>query len=385
MKLLLSLFSITLIIQLLFIPYAHAIENPLTVSNNRFGIHILFDSELEEAAKLVNSQGGDWGYVTIPIQVTDRDLDKWQNFMDKARELHLIPIIRLATELDYFNTKAWRIPNDADIIDFANFLNSLNWPVKNRYVIVFNETNRADEWGGAANPEEYAHTLKFTVETFKKAHPDFFIISGGFDNAAPQKPPEYMDQYIYMRQMQKAVPDIFQIVDGISSHSYPNPGFSQPPSVATTKSIASFTFERNLVKQLSGKELPVFITETGWTSDTISDDERAKYYSSALNSVWADEGIVAITPFLLKATGPFGKFSFISDSGQQTKQYQTIKDMPKIKGLPTFNAKDYTSEIKNVPPPQETRTYMSDIYTPKESKVSTKSVLTTAFKWIFKI
>lgn len=368
-----------------FVPLAAAIEDPLKVSNNRFGIHILFDAELDEAAKLVNSQGGDWGYVTIPIQVNDRDLEKWQNFMDKARDLHLIPIIRLATEIDYFNNKSWRKPTDADIVDFANFLNSLNWPVKNRYVIVFNETNRADEWGGSANPEEYAHILTFAVETFKKSHPDFFMISGGLDNAAPQKPPEYIDQYLYMKQMTLAVPDVFSAVDGISSHSYPNPGFSQPPSVNTTKSIASFTYERKLIKQLSGKELPVFITETGWTSETITDEQRAKYYDTALKSVWADAGIVAITPFLLKATGPFGKFSFITDAGEETKQYEKIQDMPKVKGLPTFNAKDFTSEIKNVPPPSETRTYVSGMHMEKESTVSTTSVLTSAFKWIFKI
>src|SRR5207237_665424 len=115
---------------------AFAIENPLAVPNNKIGIHILFDSELQQAAQLINSNGGDWGYITIPIQAGDRDLVKWQQFMNAAKQYHVIPILRLATEGDYFNTKVWSKPSPADIMDFANFLNSLTWPVKNRYVIV---------------------------------------------------------------------------------------------------------------------------------------------------------------------------------------------------------------------------------------------------------
>src|SRR3989344_5906297 len=82
----------------------YAIEDPRETPNNKFGIHILFISELDKAKELVNSAGGDWGYVTIPIQATDKDLEKWQKFMDSARENHIIPIIRIATENYYFET-----------------------------------------------------------------------------------------------------------------------------------------------------------------------------------------------------------------------------------------------------------------------------------------
>ena len=57
---------------------AEAVTNPLEVPNNKFGIHILNDSDLEDAANLVNSTGGDFGYVTLVIREDERNLERWQ-------------------------------------------------------------------------------------------------------------------------------------------------------------------------------------------------------------------------------------------------------------------------------------------------------------------
>lgn len=364
----------------------YAVENPLNTPNNKIGIHILFPAELEEAAKLVNSNGGDWGYITIPIQAGDRDLEKWQNFMDEAGRLHIIPIVRLATEGDYFNTKVWREPKEEDIIDFANFLNSLTWPTRNRYVIVFNEVNRGDEWGGVVKPDAYARLLSYATSVFKSKNLDFFIISAGLDNAAPNEGTKYMNQYDYMTKMNEAVPGIFNQVDGFSSHSYPNPAFSQPPTVETSKSIISFKFERDLVKRLGGKDLPIFITETGWTAESVDDAKRAEYYTQALESQWGDPGIVAITPFVLRAGGgPFTIFSFLRDDGSITRQYEAIQKYAKVKGLPTV-MQVASSEAKVKDRVLGTQ-IMKDFSNEKkpEKKISLSLALHSAFKWIFKI
>ncbi len=131
MKYILALIAVVFTFLILGKP-VFAVENPLRVANNKVGIHILFPTEIDKAAALVNSSGGDWGYVVIPIQSGDKDLKKWQAFMDEAKKRHVIPIIRLATEGDYFNTKVWRKPTPADVLDFANFLNSLTFPTKNK-------------------------------------------------------------------------------------------------------------------------------------------------------------------------------------------------------------------------------------------------------------
>lgn len=358
---------------------AFAIENPLVKPNNKFGIHILFPAEVGQAAQLVNSNGGDWGYVVIPIQAGDRDLVKWQAFMDSCKKNHVIPIIRVATEGDYFNTKVWRVPDASDILDFANFLNSLNWPVKNRYVIIFNEVNRADEFGGIVDPAGYAQLLSYAATVFKSKNQDFFVISAGMDNAAANTAIS-MNEYDYFTAMNQAVPGIFNQIDGIASHSYPNPGFSQPPTILNSESIDSFQFERSLIQNLSNKQLPVFITETGWPTNVVGDTVAAEYYKQAFSTVWSDQSIVTVAPFLLNATGgPFSSFSFLGNANARTPEYVAISSMPKVKGVPGSPPKVLSDEIVKLGKvPVENFSHVTNIVPKTQVSHSAK----TFFKWL---
>lgn len=329
---------LTLIFFFLYTHSASAIYDPLSRPNNKIGIHILFPSELDKAKELVNSSGGEWGYVTIPIQLGEKDIEKWQLFFDEARRLKIIPIVRLATHGDYFIQSSWKKPTEEDVLDFANFLDSLDWPVKNRYVIVFNEVNRADEWNGLASPGEYAALLSYAVDIFKSKNEDYFIISAGMDNAAITDGSGTYSQYDYFRQMDLAYPGIFDRIDGFSSHAYPNPAFSQPPEVSNEMSIASFIYESELINSLSTKRLPIFITETGWDQSILSDVTVGLYFIQALETTWDHPDIVAITPFLLNSgPGPFEKFSFLNKDGQENEVFKAIKNYRKEKGDPMLN------------------------------------------------
>lgn len=313
-----------------------AIVDPLVNSNNFYGIHILFVSELERAAKLVNSSGGDWGYVTIPIQITDRNLEKWQKFMDDCRRLHLIPILRLATEPHYKNTEYWRIPTEYDILDFANFLNSLNWPTKNRYVILFNEVNRYDEWQGKyPEPAYYADLVQYATEAFKRRSEDFFMILGGMDNAAPNDGARYINDFEYLRRMAVHNKEVFKKIDGFASHSYPNPNFAAPPS-GRAMSTATYRYEYNFITSVAGSKKFVFITETGWNNTALSNDTISSYFLYTFNNIWGVDAdkIVAVTPFLLESqNGMFDKFSFFKN-GLQMSYSKTIEEIGKVRGEP---------------------------------------------------
>jgi len=385
MKRLLIIFLITLFaVYFLFPESSFAIEDPLSLSNNKIGIHILFPQEINLAASLINSNGGDWGYVTIPIQAGDRDIIKWQKFMDDAKKLHVVPIIRLATDGDYFNTTVWRKPTKEDVLDFANFLNSLNWPVKNRYIVIFNEVNRSDEWEGNLDPKEYAGILSYSISTFKSLNADFFIISSGLDNAAPNSTGTFMNEYDYMRAMNDAVPEIFNLIDGLGSHSYPNPGFKQMPYILTSQSIDSFNFEKNLAFRLNGKNLPVFITETGWSRSALPENQIAEYFKYAFAYVWSDKNIVAVTSFLLQSgQGPFSQFSLMNEDGQCSQIFLALQGISKIKGNPTINS-DIDISLNAVPTNLPIKTFPSKVQY-KTMPLEKTNFVEDFFKWLLKL
>jgi len=305
-----------------------AISDPLAVPNNKIGLHILFPGEIHEAARIINREGeAAWGYVTIPIQASDRDRIKWQEFLNKCKEEEIIPLIRIATVPEGSH---WAEPNNLDLIDFANFLNDLKWPVQNRYIIIFNEVNRADEYGGLVRPENYADILSNAIDIFKDRSEDFFILPAGLDNAASDRRSS-VNWKDYLWRMYRHQPDIFNKIDGWTSHAYPNPDFSVRPDLSGSNKIDSFKYDLQLIKNFTTKELPVFITEAGWSSKYLSEHQIALYFQYAFSKVWSDPRIVAVTPFLLNAQdGPFEQFSFLNKDREKKEFAHTFSILAQI-------------------------------------------------------
>lgn len=342
------------VLSILFLPSkALAIYDPHSVPNNKIGIHLLFPDELSAASKIINREGdASWGYVTIPIQANDRDRKKWQSFLDKCNENKVIPIIRVATVPE---GSSWVKPNDYDLVDFANFLNDLKWPIQNRYVIIFNEVNRADEYGGILSPENYADILSNSVDIFKSRSDNFFILPAGLDNAATDRR-NSLNWKVYLQRMYRHRPEIFNKIDGWVSHAYANPAFSARPNLSGDSKIDSFKYDLQLLKSFTNKNLPVFITETGWSNEFLSDQQVALYYQYAFANVWSDPSIVAVTPFLLNAQdGPFEKFSFL-DKDQKPKEFAEVLKVLAQNGAPNPSIAspsiliDETTIIEQAPP-----------------------------------
>lgn len=321
-----------------------AIYDPLIVPNNKYGIHIIqaTPDESSPAASLVNSSGGDWGYITFLIESKDRNESKWQEFFNDLRRRHLIPIVRLATKpVD----EHWEVPYEKEYEAWADFLNKLNWPVKNRYIIIYNEPNHSKEWGNFVDAKAYAKVLDQTITALKTKNRDFFVLNAGFDASAPSKLPLYEDELKFMQQMNEAVPGIFNKLDGWVSHSYPNPGFVGSPDSFGRGTIRGYIWElQQLLNFGVTKNLPVFITETGWKhAEGINYDPSlpsaetvAQNYAQVFRSVWSGSQIVVVTPFLLSyLQQPFDHFSFKKpDSEEYYPVFQTIASLSKIAGKP---------------------------------------------------
>ncbi len=342
-----GLSTLLLVVFFLSTKPAQAIVNPLDSPNNKFGIHIISASKDEVAPvkELVNATGGDWGYVTFLIESTQRDRNRWQEFFDQLRENHLIPIVRLATQPENPPAGGWKKPYEGEEIAWADFLDNLNWPIKNRYVVIYNEPNHGREWGNLADAKDYARTLDKTITALKKKSPDFFVINAGLDASAPDRVPNYQDELIFLRQMDEEIPGIFEKLDGWASHSYPNPGFMGGPNDKGRGTIRTFAWELQALKNLGVKKnLPVFITETGWKhAEGLNFDPSlpntevtGEYYKKAFQEAWSDYQIVAVTPFLLDYQEvPFDHFSFKKLNGKDYyEHYYSLKELPKISGQP---------------------------------------------------
>jgi hypothetical protein len=336
------IFIISLIFALFaFARPAYAIYNPLSVPNNKYGIHIVDTNDITDVAPLVNSTDGEWGYVTMVLPDSQRDHDRWQNIFNEMRRLHLIPIIRLATHVE---NGTWVKPQKDRFYEIVNLLNSLNWPTENRYVILYNEPNHANEWGGQLNPEDYADYLTTFGIALKEASSDFFILPAGLDASAGNDG-EAMDEGEYLQRMIGAKPEILTLIDGWTSHAYPNPGFSGSPYATGRGTLTTYQWELSYLSSLGlSKQLPVFITETGWqhsegksyAAGLLSTDQVGVNLQVAAQNVWNDPQIAAVTPFLFNYQDiPFDHFSFKQlDTSSFYSQYYAYQAITKPKGTP---------------------------------------------------
>lgn len=306
--------------------------------NNKFGIYIYAEEDrfFKLADELVNSNGGDWGYVLIPYNIRDRDSGKWGRVFNRLADKHLIPIIQL-----------WDVkPTDykQDTQEAAYFLNDFLWPVKERYISVYNEPNDDKFWAGDSNASSYAEVLNYTIDAFKKVNPNFFMLNGALNASAPDTG-GYINPTRFMQEMHEEVPGIFDKLDGWASHSYPQPNFSDSPYATGLWSIQAYASELAYLKDSLGvtKPLPVFITETGWAhaqgesyqASYLPADAVAKYYKIAFEQVWLpDDRVRAVTPFTIFYKPPFDHFSWINQDGVPYAQYETLKRIAKTKGEP---------------------------------------------------
>lgn len=341
--------------------------DPRQTPNNPFGIHILSENDIKDAQNLVNTAGGDWGYVTLVIRQDQRNIQKWQSVFDQLREARLIPIVRIASQQ---KSGYWSKLQKDDIRNWVYFLNSLNWIVKNRYVVVGNEPNHKKEWGNDINPGEYAEYLKDFGKKARSANENFFILPAGLDASAPDGL-STMSEEKFLEKMKEAEPDIFSEIDGWTSHSYPNPGFSGSWQDTGKGSIKTYKWEIEYLKSIGvEKDLPIFITETGWAHNAdgkvlgLKDENQvAEEIASAYQNIWKDPSIVAVTPFVLNYTSePFDQFSWKKSDGSFYNFYEKVSDIPKKAGSPIQKEEGTINHILTIPSQDQEDTFWGIAY-----------------------
>ncbi len=316
--------------------YSTPESDPKMQKTNKFGLYVYAENAkfFELAQNLVNSNGGDWGFVLIPYNIEDTDSEKWERVFEQLRSKHLIPVIQLHAE-DLSNYKS-------DTDRSAKFLNSFVWPAKERYISVYNEMNDSRFWFNKADPNEYARVLDYTIDAFKKVNTNYKIMNGAL-NVSATAGNGYIDAFEFMKKMNEEKPGIFERLDYWASHPYPQPGFRGKPTDTGRNSIKAYYdelyFLHNNLK--ISKELKVFITETGWphaegeeyNPSYYNIDTVSTYTKEAFEKVWLPDPLVmAVMPFTIWYNKPFDHFSWINNDYVPYAHYETIKNMEKISG-----------------------------------------------------
>lgn len=330
-------------------------SRPILASNNIFGLHLTQPQDIYKAKDIINSSNGDWGWATIVVRTDQLNPQMWQDFFNNCRKFHIIPIIRIATQMKNNN---WEKPNFSDIDKIAEFLNSLNWPIQEQYIILFNEINHASEWGGEVDTKNFADTSIYAYQKFKALNNNFFILSSALDLAAPENPPEIKSASNVYQEIYDYRPEYFDNIDGLASHSYPNHGFIGTPNDTGQHSIRGYQWELEFLKSLGiKKDFPVFITETGWphregerkNNDFYTTETSTNFLKIAIETWEKDPNIKAITPFAYNFPyEPFDHFSWVDKLENLYPEYQKIVNIPKTKNTPSQTT-NYESLNINLP------------------------------------
>ena len=102
------------------------------------------------------------------------------------------------------------------------------------------------------------------------------------------------------------------------------------------------------------KDLPVFITETGWahkvsgnktSSIFLNESLLSSKFERAFKYTWSDNNVVAVTPFILNYEyPPFEMFSW-KNGGNFNSLYENMRKVAKTKGVPIQEDKAEISRI----------------------------------------
>ena len=135
----------------------------------------------------------------------------------------------------------------------------------------------------------------------------------------------------YMQAMISAVPDVFDKIDYLASHSYPADGIGYGFNVGYPSCLPGLTYyEKEL--EIIGRNVQVIITETGWATHPPSgsnepdctEQDKAIWTIDAYNGVWLnDSRVMGVTPFMLQDSywGDQVGFEYVLTNGAKQAVY----------------------------------------------------------------
>jgi len=272
-------------------------------------------------------------------------LSCWVDFVNEAYDRGLIPIIRLqgTHSGDYWIKPTPDAPGDYTTI--ANAFRRVVEGLPRRgdqplYVEIWNEPNLNIEWGGQANPVEYAEFLVDVAAAIRAiGDPRIRILNGALSPGGDYPPMAFID-------VMATVPGALHAFDVWAAHPYPGnhpPEYNIHDGTATYQdlTIDSYLLELERLAAHGRTDLQVLLTETGHALGQnnfgfegyppIGEENRADYTMRAFRDYWSQwPEVLGVCPFeLVDPYGVWWVWDWLYPDGSHHWQYDSVRALDK--------------------------------------------------------
>lgn len=288
-------------------------------------------------------------------------LPNWIEAVEQAYALDLVPVIRVGPQWGDMNIRSYSDDSDHMHYDtlaatYASVISSLprreNWPL---VIELHNEANLCYEWlcseqDAKAHPDvpsgwmhytdmaaEYAAFLRdVSVHIEAIGDPRILLLNGGLAPGGVTQCACDGDGFTpgitsieFIHAMKAAVPDVFDRIDAWASHPYPARGPGWGFFEEYDDSIVGLHYYESELAAI-GLDLPVYITETGWSTTKGaqgSRDDIATWTVQAFENDWLpDPRVVAVMPFMLRDSN-WDSFSWVNSGGSPHPVFGAVKSL----------------------------------------------------------
>ena len=179
---------------------------------------------------------------------------------------------------------------------------------------IWNEPNQTQFWDvpDGPDPVAYSRLLREAYPAIKRSAPFAAVLGGSI---------AFNDQSFLSRMYRDG--HIAGYFDALALHPYSM--YYAPDS--TVSSYQSFTLavqsSENTMAQFGEPQKPIWITEMGWSTIGVSDDDRMGYFQHAVEMVRGWSYVREFDAYALSQTEDYPDMGLISGNGMQTGSWIT--------------------------------------------------------------
>jgi hypothetical protein len=291
---------------------------PLSLGN-KFGMHVISmlpseNNQLIWSKTLIGSGGFIKSYWPDITPGTSGPPNEMVQFVNFAYTNNLIPVVRID---GYWADKnkcgaGLTFTCEALAAKFKTIVSAL--PRKDGtplWIEVMNENNFDSGWGGHASGAEYGQALLLIANALHSIGDSRIkVVNGGLADdwgiptyGAGVKATQFIKDMFNSNPTLKTGNKGRPVIDAWASHPYPG---STPPTTNThsgagaeTSTYDWYINELNILSTLGITNLPVLITETGYTAPPFSQDQKASNTVEAMKYWNSDSRVLGFMPFVM--------------------------------------------------------------------------------------